>query len=108
MAVATLVESDSQSQRGANLVIANHVYSNIFEVQNMPATHLLVHPHQVVCPVIFPDGVLLLRLVVGDGVRVTQFVNRMGHCTIHVDVYGDTLLIGTTIYPSLMVVQLSM
>ena len=73
----------------------------------MSATRLLVHPHRVVCPVFFPDGVVLLCLVAGDGVKVTEFVSGMGRCTIHADVYGDRLLIGTTIYPSLMVVRLS-
>ena len=72
-----------------NLVI-DHVYSNIFKVlySNMPR-HLLVHPHQVVLPVVFPNGVLLARLVVGEGVRVTEFVTGMGYSTIHTDVYNE-------------------
>ena len=42
----------------------------------------------MVCPVVFPGGVALLHLVVGDGIRVTQFVSGMGRCTIHAYVYG--------------------
>ena len=69
----------------------------------MPS-RLLVHPHQVV----FPKGVQLTRLVVGMGVRVTKIVTGINQTTIHADVYGDVLAVGATIYPTLLVVWLSM
>ena len=48
----------------------------------------------------------MFRLVVGDGVRVTETVGGLGRITLHLLVYADVLVIDTTVYPSLMVVQL--
>ena len=66
-----------------------------------------MHPHRVVLLVFFLNEVLLVRLVVNKGVRVTEFVTGMGRSIIHAEVYGDVLVVATTIYPTLMVVQLS-
>lgn len=67
---------------------------------------LLVHPHVVVLPINLIEGVVMFRLVVGDGVRVTETVGGLGRITLHLLVYADVLVIDTTVYPSLMVVQL--
>ena len=72
------------------------------------AMSLLVRPHAVVVPVRMVEGVRLFRLVVGEGVRVTETVTGLGRMTLHLSVYADVLLVDTTIYhTSLMVVRLS-
>ena len=69
---------------------------------------LLVQPHRMVLLILMPGGVLLIRLVNGVGVHVSQVVTSLDRLTVHVDVYGDILVVRTTVYPTLMVVHLSM
>ena len=81
------------------------LYLNIFVLLGVMS--LLVHPNQVVLPIRMREGVPLFRLVVGDGVRVTESVTGLGRVTLHLLVYSDVLVVNTTIYhTSLMVVQL--
>ena len=54
-----------------------------------------------------PGGILLTRLVIGVGVHVTQVVAGADRCTMHMDVYADVLVVMITMYPTLMVVRLS-
>ena len=65
---------------------------------------LLVRSHVVNLTFRLPDGVSLTRLVVGAGVLVVNTGERM---IINMQVYGDALVVGTTRYPILMVVNLS-
>ena len=71
------------------------------------AMRLLVRPHSVVLPVRLPEKVVLTRLVMNCGVKVTEVVTRIDFLTIHMQVYADVLKVDLTIYPTLMVVRLS-
>ena len=68
---------------------------------------LLVRSHVVNLTFRLPNGVSLTRLVVGAGVLVTEVVNTGERMIINMRVYGDALVVGTTRYPILMVVNLS-
>lgn len=70
--------------------------------------NLLVRPHHVVIPV-HVRGVRLTRLLVDPGIYVTEVVTGTERMTIYVQVYADTdfLRINAIIYPSLLVVRLS-
>ena len=50
----------------------------------------------------------MTRLVVSEGIRVTQVVAGVGRLTVHMDLYGDVLSVRRTVYPILLVVHLSM
>ena len=52
-------------------------------------------PHRAVLPILMPDGILLTRLVVDEGVHVTQVVAGGGRFTVHVDVYANVLVVMT-------------
>ena len=71
---------------------------------------LLDRPNRVVLPVMQPQGVARIRVMAGEGIRVTEFVTAgcCAPCTIHAEVFGDILHVRTTIQDHvLMVVQLS-
>ena len=68
---------------------------------------LLVRSHVVTLTFRLPDGVSLTRLVVGAGILVTEVVNTGERMIINMRVYADALVVGTTRYPILMVVNLS-
>ena len=65
-----------------------------------------VRPHRVVLPVLLLDGIVLTRLIMGRGVNLVELVTSTERLTIIVDVYSDTLLIDTTVYPTLYVMRL--
>lgn len=71
------------------------------------AMRLLVQPHCVVLPVRLPERVVITRLVMNCGVKVTEVVTGIDFLTIHLQVYADMLKVDLTIYPTLMVVRLS-
>ena len=54
------------------------------------------------------SDIVMTRLVVSEGIRVTQVVAGVGRLTVHMDLYGDVLSVWRTIYPILLVVHLSM
>ena len=66
---------------------------------------LLVGPHRVVLPILIPRGVALTRLIIGVDVHVTEMVTSVSRLTVHVNVYGDVLVVNTDVYPRLMVVR---
>ena len=68
---------------------------------------LLVRSHVVILTFRLPDGVSLTHLVVGAGILVTEVVNTGERMIINMRVYADALVVGTTRYPILMVVNLS-
>ena len=68
---------------------------------------LLGRPHCVVLPVRLPERVVLTRLVIFYGVQVTEVVTGVDFLTIHMRVFADTLKVDLTIYPTLLVVRLS-
>ena len=68
---------------------------------------LLVRPHRTVLPFLMPGGCPLTRLVVGVGVHVTEVVAGLDRLTVHMDVYAHVLVVKITVYPTLLVVHLS-
>ena len=55
---------------------------------------LLGDPLQVVFPVTLPVGIVLLRVVAGDGMAITEFIGGMGGCTnVHASVNGEVVLV---------------
>ena len=68
---------------------------------------LSVRPSRAVLPILMSDGILLVRLVVCAGVHVTQVVSGANRCSVHMDVYADVLVVSTTMYPTVMVIRLS-
>ena len=68
---------------------------------------LLVRPYTVALPVCVPECVILTRLIMGGGVRVTEVVTGVDRLTIHLQMYADILRVDITAYPILMVVCLS-
>ena len=68
---------------------------------------MMAHPRRVAFPVIFPEGVLLSRLVVGAGVEVTEVITNVERLIVHAEVYGNVLVVNTDVYPTLIVVRLS-
>ena len=61
----------------------------------------------MVLAILVPEGVLLTRLVVDVGVYVTEMVTGPDRLTLHVTVYANVLRFGTLVYPTLLVVRLS-
>ena len=89
------------------VVYSGHVLfnSNIFVTCVMS---LLVRPHRVDLVILTSLDIVITRLVVGVGLRMTQVVAGVGRLTVHVDVHGDVLSVRRTTYPILLVVHLSM
>ena len=69
---------------------------------------LLVRPKRVVLAFLMSSDIVMTRLVVSEGIRVTQVVAGVGRLTVHMDLYGDVLSVRRTVYPILLVVYLSM
>ena len=76
--------------------------SNIFDTCVMS---LLVRPKRVVLAFLMSSDIVMTRLVVSEGIRVTQVVAGVA---VHMDLYGDVLSVRRTVYPILLVVHLSM
>ena len=79
--------------------------SNIFDTCVMS---LLVRPKRVVLVFLMSSDIVMTRLVVSEGIRVTEVVAGVGRLTVHMDLYADVLSVRRTIYPILLVVHLSM
>ena len=69
---------------------------------------LLVQSYGAVLAILMPHGILLTRLIVDAGVHVAEVVAGTGRVTVHMRVYTNVLRVRTTMYPTLMVVHLSM
>ena len=54
----------------------------------------------MVLPVRLPERVVLTRLVINCGVKVTEVVTGTDFLTIHLQVYADVLKVDLTIYPT--------
>ena len=68
---------------------------------------LLVRPHRTVLPILMPGGCPNTRLVIGVGVHVTEVVAGLNRLIVHMDVYAHVLAVKITVYPTLLVVHLS-
>ena len=65
----------------------------------------LVRPGRVEASVAVPEGVLLTRVVVGQGIHLVESVTGLGRVTVKMDIHGDGVLMDKLVYPSLMVLR---
>ena len=86
---------------------SGHVFNYCVFLYFQMARRLLVRPYIVALPVHIPNQVMMTRLIMGYGMRVTELVTGVDQLTIHLHVYADILHVDVTVYPILMVIHLS-
>ena len=60
---------------------------------------LLTRPHSVILPVCVSKHVILTRLILTEGVRLTELVAGIDRVMLHLMVYADVLKVDVTTYP---------
>ena len=78
-------------------------YSNIFSLR----MSLLVRPSRVELSLAVPEGVMVTRVIVNQGVHLREAVTGLSRVLIKLEVYGDVLLIARRSYPTLVVLRFS-
>ena len=76
-------------------------YSNIFSLR----MSLLVRPSRVELSLAVPEGVMVTRVIVNQGVHLREAVTGLSRVLIKLEVYGDVLLITRRSYPTLVVLR---
>ena len=66
---------------------------------------LLVRPSQVELSLAVPEGVVVTRVVVNQGIHLREVVTGLSWVLIKLDVYGDVLLVTRLAYPTLMMLH---
>ena len=66
---------------------------------------LLVRPGRVEASLAVLEGVLLTRVVVGQGIHLVELVTGLNRVIVKMDVYGDGGFMTKLVYPSLMVLR---
>ena len=72
-------------------------YFNIFRLRMA----LLVRPGVVELSMDVPEGVMVTRVVLNQGVHMREIVTRPSRIFMKIDVYGDFLLLSKVVYPTM-------
>ena len=63
---------------------------------------LLVRPNLVTLTLTVPQGVVVTRVLVNQGIHLRELVSGLSRILVRMNVYGDVLLVSKLVYLTLM------